>query len=207
MKQGKGQQFCQKNALVITNTLFQQHKRRLYTWTSPDGQYQNQTEYLLCSQRWRSSTQSAKTRRPGADCGSDHELLIAKFRLELKEVGIRLELKEVGKTTRPFWEGGWVGGCVCVCVGCVCVCVCACSVPLRPGGSSVHGSLCVCVCVCVCVCCDQVAPLSMGFTREWAAVFSSGALPDPGIWPASFYIFCIGRRVTTSATWEAQNTA
>ena len=34
-------EFCQKNALVITNTLFQQHKRRLYTWTSPDGQYQN----------------------------------------------------------------------------------------------------------------------------------------------------------------------
>ena len=40
----------------------------------------------------RSSIQSAKT-RPGADCGSDHELLIAKF---------RLKLKKVGKTTRPF---------------------------------------------------------------------------------------------------------
>ena len=55
-------EFCQENALVIDNTLFQQHKRRLYTWTSPDGQYQNQTDYILCSQRWRSSTQSAKTR-------------------------------------------------------------------------------------------------------------------------------------------------
>ena len=32
-------EFCQENALVIANTLFQQHKRRLYTWTSPDGQY------------------------------------------------------------------------------------------------------------------------------------------------------------------------
>ena len=64
----------------------------LYTWTSPDGQYQNQTDYILCSQRWRSSIQSAKT-RPGADCGSDHELLIAKF---------ILKLKKVGKTTRPF---------------------------------------------------------------------------------------------------------
>ena len=32
-------EFCQENALVITNTLFQQHKRRFYTWTSPDGQY------------------------------------------------------------------------------------------------------------------------------------------------------------------------
>ena len=47
---------------------------------------------MLCSQRWRRSTQSAKT-RPGADCGSDHEHLIAKF---------RLKLKKVGKTTRPF---------------------------------------------------------------------------------------------------------
>ena len=73
-------EFCQENALVIANTLFQQHKRRLYTWTSPDGQYQNQIDYILCSQRWRSSIQSAKT-RTGTDCGSDYELLIAKFRL------------------------------------------------------------------------------------------------------------------------------
>ena len=47
--------FCQENALVIANTLFQQHKRGLYTWTSPDGQYQNQIDYILCTQRWRSS--------------------------------------------------------------------------------------------------------------------------------------------------------
>ena len=44
-------EFCQENALVIANTLFQQHKRQLYTWTSPDGQYPNQTDYILCSQR------------------------------------------------------------------------------------------------------------------------------------------------------------
>ena len=85
-------EFSQDNALVIANTLFQQHKRRLHTWTTPDGQHQNQIDYILCSQRWRSSTHSAKT-RPGADCGSDHALLIAKF---------RLKLKKVGKTTRPF---------------------------------------------------------------------------------------------------------
>ena len=85
-------EFCQENTLVIANTLFQQHKRRLYTWTSPDGQHQNQMDYILCSQRWRRSVQSAKT-RPGADCASDHELLIAKF---------RLKLKKLGETTRPF---------------------------------------------------------------------------------------------------------
>ena len=46
-------EFCQENALVIANALFQQHKRRLYTWTSPDGQHLNQIDYILCSQRWR----------------------------------------------------------------------------------------------------------------------------------------------------------
>ena len=61
-------EFCQENALVITNTFFQQHKRRFYTRTSPDGRHRNQTDYILCSQRWRSSIQSAKTRL-GADCG------------------------------------------------------------------------------------------------------------------------------------------
>ena len=65
-------EFCQENTLVIASTLFQQHKRRLYTWTKPKGQYQNQVDYILCSQRWRSSIQLAK-RRLGADCGSDHE--------------------------------------------------------------------------------------------------------------------------------------
>ena len=52
-------EFCQENTLVIANTLFQQHKRRLYTWTS-DGQHQNQIDYILCSQRWRSSIHSQK---------------------------------------------------------------------------------------------------------------------------------------------------
>ena len=79
-------EFCEENTLVIANTVFQQHKRRLYTWTSPDGQHRNQIDYILCSLRWRSSIEPAKT-RPGADCGSDHELLIAKFRLQLKKVG------------------------------------------------------------------------------------------------------------------------
>ena len=56
-------------------------------WSTPKSDC-----YRLCSQRWRSSIQSAKTRL-GADCGSDHELLIAEF---------ILKLKKVGKTIRPF---------------------------------------------------------------------------------------------------------
>ena len=55
-------EFCQENALVIANTLFQKHKRRLYTWTSLDGQPRNQIDYILCSQRWRRSIQSTETR-------------------------------------------------------------------------------------------------------------------------------------------------
>ena len=68
-------EFCKENALVIANTLFQQHKRRLYTWTSPDGQHRNQIDYILYSQGWRSSIQATKTRSE-ADCGSDHEILL-----------------------------------------------------------------------------------------------------------------------------------
>ena len=85
-------EFSKENKLVRANTLFQQHKTRLYTWTSPDGQDRNHIDYILCRQRWRSSIQSAKT-RPGADYGSDHEHLFAKF---------RLKLKQVRETTRPF---------------------------------------------------------------------------------------------------------
>ena len=44
-------EFCQENALVIAHILFQEHRRRLYTWTSPDGQHRNQIDYILCSQR------------------------------------------------------------------------------------------------------------------------------------------------------------
>ena len=81
-------EFCQEN----TNTFFQKHKRWIYTWTSEDCQYQNQTDCVFCGRRWRSSIKSAKT-RSGADCGSDHELLTAKF---------MLNLKKLGNTTRPF---------------------------------------------------------------------------------------------------------
>ena len=85
-------EFCQQNTLVIANTLFQQHKRWLYTWTSPDGQHQNQIDDILCNQRRRSSIHLVKTRL-GSECGSDHELLITK---------LRVKLKKVGKTSRPF---------------------------------------------------------------------------------------------------------
>ena len=72
-------EFCQENALVIADTLFQQHMRRLYTWTSPYGQHQNQIDYILCSQRWRNSYSQQKQDWElvgESGCGSDHELLL-----------------------------------------------------------------------------------------------------------------------------------
>ena len=86
-------EFCQENSLVIANTCFQQPKRRLYTWTSPNGQHRNQIDYILCNRRWKSSITSVKT-RPGADCGTDHELLLANFKIKLKRYN------KVSKTTK-----------------------------------------------------------------------------------------------------------
>ena len=82
---GQRLRVLQENTWVTANTLFKQHKRRLYT-LSLDGKYQKKTDYIFWSQTWRSCIQSAET-KPGAGCGSDHELLIAKFRLKLKKVG------------------------------------------------------------------------------------------------------------------------
>ena len=77
-------QFCEENELSITNTFFEQPDRRLFTWTTPDGNHRNQTDYISCKQRWKTAVQSVKTRL-GADCGSDHELLLAGVKIKLKK--------------------------------------------------------------------------------------------------------------------------
>ena len=89
----KAKRIFQENKLVFIKTPSSSNTRD----NSTHGHQQivnseNQINYILCSQRWRSSTKSAET-RPGADCDSSHELLIAKY---------SLKLKKVGKTTRPF---------------------------------------------------------------------------------------------------------
>lgn len=76
-------QFGIDNNFTIANTVFNQHKRRLYTWRSPDGQYRNQIDYILIRQRWRSSIKVAKT-LPSADCGTDHQLLMFELTAKLK---------------------------------------------------------------------------------------------------------------------------
>ena len=60
--------FCQENPQVIANTLFQQPKKRLYTWTSPDGQYWNQLDYILSSWRWRRSISSVQLSSVAQSC-------------------------------------------------------------------------------------------------------------------------------------------
>ena len=59
-------EFCQENGLVIASTAFQQHKRRLYRWTSPDGRHQNQIDYILGSQRWRNSLYTVSKNKTGS---------------------------------------------------------------------------------------------------------------------------------------------
>ena len=92
-------QFCISKKLLVSNTCYQQPNRRLYTWTSPDKQHRNQIDYILCQERWRNSLLNVKT-LPGADCGTDHELLVAKMRVRLKvkkkgHVPIRYDLDNI----------------------------------------------------------------------------------------------------------------
>ena len=92
MKQGKGYRVLPRECIGHSKHPLPTTQEKTLQMDSPDGKYLNKIDYILCSQRWRSSIESAKI-RPGADCGSDHELVIAKF---------RLKLEKVGKTSRPY---------------------------------------------------------------------------------------------------------
>ena len=94
-------EFCATNSLWVGNTWFELPKRRKYTWTSPNGEHRNQIDYIICRQQWRTSIRSVNT-RPGADCGSDHELLLATLRMKFKKtsaatVARRLDLKLISE--------------------------------------------------------------------------------------------------------------
>ena len=91
--------FCFENQMVVGNSLFKQHPRRLFTWTSPDGKTKNQIDYILVPKRWRTSLLNAKT-YPGADCGSDHELLVATIQMKMRKIKkptapIRFDLSKI----------------------------------------------------------------------------------------------------------------
>ena len=85
-----------RTCTVITNTLFQQHKRRLYTWTSPDGQHQNQTDYIL----WAKDGEALYSQQ-----GQDWELTVAQIMNSVLPNSLNswvFKLKTAGKTARPF---------------------------------------------------------------------------------------------------------
>ena len=75
-------EFCLDNELRLCNTWFEHHPRRLYTWTSPDGKTRNQIDYIAIAQKWADSIRNCKA-YPGADCDSDHNLIIAKLKIKL----------------------------------------------------------------------------------------------------------------------------
>ncbi|GFR58978.1 craniofacial development protein 2-like [Elysia marginata] len=82
-------EFCLENNFFVANTMFQNHRRRLYTWTHPDCS-RHQIDYIIAQNRWRSPIMGVRT-LPGADCGTDHELLMAevKTRLIFLKPGVR----------------------------------------------------------------------------------------------------------------------
>src|SRR5437867_6402342 len=75
--------FCKKNQLVVTNTWFQQEKRRRYTWKSPGAKTRYQLDYILVRQRYRNGVKCCKS-WPGADVFTDHTLVAMKMNIKLK---------------------------------------------------------------------------------------------------------------------------
>lgn len=77
--------FCAANGLVVTNTLFKHHKRRVYTWKSPGDRFRNQIDYILVSKRWRNGVLDSKA-FPGADINSNHNPVIATIKIKLRKL-------------------------------------------------------------------------------------------------------------------------
>jgi len=79
-------EFCRKNKLVVTNTIYQQHKRRRYTWVQPGDRNRYQLDYIMTKQRYRNSVLYSWS-FAGADVGSDHNLVMASLaKVKLKKI-------------------------------------------------------------------------------------------------------------------------
>lgn len=93
-------EWCEGNNMIITNTWFQNHPRRIWTWKSPGDSTRNQIDYITISKRFRNAVKHAKC-YPGADCGSDHAPVIANLELKLKKIkdktnGIKYDWNKLG---------------------------------------------------------------------------------------------------------------
>ena len=83
-------EFATFNNLVLTNTLGPHKPPRRWTWHSPDGKHNNQIDYILVKKRFRSGVNIHRTRSfPGADIGSDHDLVMMTFRVRLKKARVK----------------------------------------------------------------------------------------------------------------------
>lgn len=80
-------EFVEKNKLVVCNTIFQHHPRRLYTWVSPGGEYKNQIDYIMVNQRYRNSILNCHTCL-AADCNTDHVMVKAECRVRLAKIHV-----------------------------------------------------------------------------------------------------------------------
>src|SRR6218665_1684627 len=94
--------FCLDHGLSLSNTEHAHHPRRLYTWTSPDGKTRNQIDYIAIEKKWKETIRNCKS-YPGADCDTDHHLLVAKMKIKLKRQKGKTE--EV-KSRRIKWPEG-----------------------------------------------------------------------------------------------------
>jgi exonuclease III len=86
--------FCEDKHLSLVNIWFKKHPRRLYTRTSPDGQTRNQIDYIAVGQQWRKCVVDCTT-HPGANCDSDHKLLVAILRLKLRRLDKGIEVRKL----------------------------------------------------------------------------------------------------------------
>ncbi|XP_037803620.1 craniofacial development protein 2-like [Penaeus monodon] len=74
-------QWCKTNEYVLTNTWYEQHPRRLWTWLNPGSDFKNQIDYIAIKKRYRSAIKNSKA-YPGADCGSDHNPFICELKIK-----------------------------------------------------------------------------------------------------------------------------
>ena len=77
-------EWCQMNNFTITNTWFQNHPRRQWTWKSPGDRTRNKIDFILIEKRFRNSVKTSKS-IPGADCDSDHVPVMSKIQIKLKQ--------------------------------------------------------------------------------------------------------------------------
>ena len=93
-------EFCEQNHLWISNTQFKHHPRRTYTWTAPNNIHRNQIDYIMISKRWKTNINNCKA-YPGADCDSDHNMVMATWKMKLKRINkdplpLRYDLENIG---------------------------------------------------------------------------------------------------------------